>query len=176
MVQFVTRVSIRKAEVIVCKSLSAHCAAAYSNDIFRVNAVRAEVGPHLSARARAPETTSANSELQIFTIVLTVVLSSSLTFLFKWRLHITSSIGGLRMSRPCYLPGDWIYWGRFSIGMALTDSLDELITSGTITPQLAMKILQQVSRLNLTLQLLIGTSLTSRWQTRWLNRSRRRPH
>ncbi|KAK0446715.1 transcription initiation factor IIA, gamma subunit-domain-containing protein [Armillaria borealis] len=32
-----------------------------------------------------------------------------------------------------------------SIGMALTDSLDELITSGAITPQLAMKVLQQVS-------------------------------
>lgn len=31
-----------------------------------------------------------------------------------------------------------------SIGMALTDSLDELITSGAITPQLAMKVLQQV--------------------------------
>ena len=28
--------------------------------------------------------------------------------------------------------------------MALTDSLDELITSGVITPQLAMKVLQQV--------------------------------
>ena len=28
--------------------------------------------------------------------------------------------------------------------MALTDSLDELITSGAITPQLAMKVLQQV--------------------------------
>jgi transcription initiation factor TFIIA small subunit len=28
--------------------------------------------------------------------------------------------------------------------MALTDSLDELITSGSITPQLAMKVLQQV--------------------------------
>lgn len=32
----------------------------------------------------------------------------------------------------------------FRIGMALTDSLDELITSGAITPQLAMKVLQQV--------------------------------
>lgn len=32
----------------------------------------------------------------------------------------------------------------YSIGMALTDSLDELITSGAITPQLAMKVLQQV--------------------------------
>lgn len=29
--------------------------------------------------------------------------------------------------------------------MALTDSLDELITSGAITPQLAMKVLQQAS-------------------------------
>lgn len=35
--------------------------------------------------------------------------------------------------------------GVYSIGMALTDSLDELITSGSITPQLAMKVLQQVS-------------------------------
>jgi transcription initiation factor TFIIA small subunit len=31
--------------------------------------------------------------------------------------------------------------------MALTDSLDELITSGAITPQLAMKVLQQVHML-----------------------------
>lgn len=31
-----------------------------------------------------------------------------------------------------------------SIGMALTDSLDELITDGSITPQLAMKVLMQV--------------------------------
>jgi len=36
----------------------------------------------------------------------------------------------------------------FSIGMALTDSLDELITSGAITPQLAMKVLQQVLETN----------------------------
>ena len=35
------------------------------------------------------------------------------------------------------------------IGMALTDSLDELITSGSITPQLAMKVLQQVRVLSL---------------------------
>ncbi|KAF7289789.1 Transcription initiation factor IIA subunit 2 [Mycena indigotica] len=34
-----------------------------------------------------------------------------------------------------------------SLGMALTDSLDELITSGAITPQLAMKVLQQFSLL-----------------------------
>ena len=33
---------------------------------------------------------------------------------------------------------------QLRIGMALTDSLDELITSGAITPQLAMKVLQQV--------------------------------
>ncbi|KAK7034919.1 transcription initiation factor IIA subunit 2 [Favolaschia claudopus] len=30
-----------------------------------------------------------------------------------------------------------------SVGMALTDALDELITEGTVTPQLAMKVLQQ---------------------------------
>ncbi|KAF8526613.1 transcription initiation factor IIA, gamma subunit, helical domain-containing protein [Hysterangium stoloniferum] len=33
-----------------------------------------------------------------------------------------------------------------SIGMALTDSLDELITSGAITPQLAMKVLTQFDK------------------------------
>ncbi|ESK94523.1 transcription initiation factor iia gamma chain [Moniliophthora roreri MCA 2997] len=33
-----------------------------------------------------------------------------------------------------------------SIGMALTDSLDELITAGSITPQLAMKVLQQFDK------------------------------
>ncbi|KAI4519757.1 transcription initiation factor IIA, gamma subunit [Schizophyllum commune Tattone D] len=33
-----------------------------------------------------------------------------------------------------------------SLGMALTDSLDELITSGAITPQLAMKVLQQFDK------------------------------
>ncbi|KAJ7336797.1 transcription initiation factor IIA gamma subunit [Mycena albidolilacea] len=33
-----------------------------------------------------------------------------------------------------------------SIGMVLTDSLDELITSGAITPQLAMKVLQQFAK------------------------------
>ncbi|KAG8918517.1 Transcription initiation factor IIA small chain (TFIIA 13.5 kDa subunit) [Tulasnella sp. 424] len=33
-----------------------------------------------------------------------------------------------------------------SIGMALTDSLDELITDGSITPQLAMKVLTQFDR------------------------------
>lgn len=36
--------------------------------------------------------------------------------------------------------------------MALTDSLDELITSGAITPQLAMKVLQQVSLSRLCLR------------------------
>ena len=36
--------------------------------------------------------------------------------------------------------------GTIRIGMALTDSLDELITSGAITPQLAMKVLQQVCK------------------------------
>jgi transcription initiation factor TFIIA small subunit len=31
------------------------------------------------------------------------------------------------------------------IGTALTDALDELITDGDIPPQLAMRVLQQVS-------------------------------
>lgn len=52
-----------------------------------------------------------------------------------------------------YRGSSCVYWHQavyatnrtvLSIGMALTDSLDELITSGAITPQLAMKVLQQV--------------------------------
>ena len=43
--------------------------------------------------------------------------------------------------------------------MALTDSLDELITSGAITPQLAMKILQQV-------RVLFGY-VFDEWMLRW---------
>jgi hypothetical protein len=39
------------------------------------------------------------------------------------------------------------------IGMALTDSLDELITSGAITPQLAMKVLQQVHTLRMGVEI-----------------------
>ncbi|EOQ98986.1 hypothetical protein E3P92_03038 [Wallemia ichthyophaga] len=35
---------------------------------------------------------------------------------------------------------------RSSIGIALTDSLDELITSGHINPQLAMKVLSQFDK------------------------------
>lgn len=62
----------------------------------------------------------------------------------SWPLLIMSSIGVPRtsflfvsaMSLKCAV--------NCSIGMALTDSLDELITSGAITPQLAMKVLQQV--------------------------------
>ena len=41
---------------------------------------------------------------------------------------------------------------QLRIGMALTDSLDELITSGAITPQLAMKVLQQVCSFPMTFQ------------------------
>lgn len=44
---------------------------------------------------------------------------------------------------PLILGSAW-GWLRFRIGMALTDSLDELITDGSITPQLAMKVLMQV--------------------------------
>ncbi|KAL4068418.1 transcription initiation factor IIA, gamma subunit, helical domain-containing protein [Scleroderma yunnanense] len=50
----------------------------------------------------------------------------------EWQLHTTNSTGG----HPLI----------YSIGMALTDSLDELITSGAITPQLAMKVLQQFDK------------------------------
>ena len=50
----------------------------------------------------------------------------------------------LFISSPSLQKMPWL----FSIGMALTDSLDELITSGAITPQLAMKVLQQVLETN----------------------------
>lgn len=51
-----------------------------------------------------------------------------------------------------------------SIGTALTDSLDELITSGDIPPQLAMRVLQQVCMVVTDLQVVTDTafSLTSR--------------
>jgi transcription initiation factor TFIIA small subunit len=58
--------------------------------------------------------------------------------------------------------------------MALTDSLDELITSGSITPQLAMKVLQQVSVY--LLKYLAGMldtdnySLTKHWRILWSDR------
>jgi hypothetical protein len=55
-----------------------------------------------------------------------------------------SSTGVLRMSFLFVSTISLKYAGNRSIGMALTDSLDELITSGAITPQLAMKVLQQV--------------------------------
>jgi hypothetical protein len=66
--------------------------------------------------------------------------------------------------------------------MALTDSLDELITSGAITPQLAMKVLQQVRVLlvpcteevvdvaevpSVALNSRMGVSLTSPWRIQW---------
>lgn len=54
-----------------------------------------------------------------------------------------SSIAVLRTLCP-FLYGSVLLTFLPSIGMALTDSLDELITSGSITPQLAMKVLQQV--------------------------------
>ena len=66
-----------------------------------------------------------------------------------------SSTAGLRMSSIVLLSSTdkWNAWyclhysSFCRIGMALTDSLDELITSGAITPQLAMKVLQQVHML-----------------------------
>jgi transcription initiation factor TFIIA small subunit len=56
----------------------------------------------------------------------------------------SSYVVHVHLSPCCRQKTPW----RFSIGMALTDSLDELITSGAITPQLAMKVLQQVLEAN----------------------------
>lgn len=50
------------------------------------------------------------------------------------RMYLLDMVSALIIERCCTI----------RIGMALTDSLDELITSGAITPQLAMKVLQQV--------------------------------
>ena len=62
----------------------------------------------------------------------------------SWHLLTMSSTGVHRMSLLFVAPMSLKYAVNYSIGMALTDSLDELITSGAITPQLAMKVLQQV--------------------------------
>lgn len=66
-----------------------------------------------------------------------------------WLLRTTSFIAGLRefcfkLSARKHHSAELTYL-LLRVGMALTDSLDELITSGSITPQLAMKVLQQVS-------------------------------
>lgn len=52
--------------------------------------------------------------------------------------------GSSYVTTPPVLPLLLTLLTAYRIGMALTDSLDELITSGAITPQLAMKVLQQV--------------------------------
>ncbi|EIN09086.1 transcription initiation factor IIA gamma subunit [Punctularia strigosozonata HHB-11173 SS5] len=55
-----------------------------------------------------------------------------------------------------------------SIGMALTDALDELITSGAITPQLAMKVLNQFDKSladTMVKQVKTKTTLKARIQT-----------
>ena len=64
----------------------------------------------------------------------------------QWRQHITSFTAVHRMFISWHLTSAsrLLDWSLNRIGMALTDSLDELITSGAITPQLAMKVLQQV--------------------------------
>ena len=65
------------------------------------------------------------------------------------------------------------------IGMALTDSLDELITSGAITPQLAMKVLQQVLTADPHFErrqfITSPSSLTSHSQTLWSSKLRPKP-
>jgi hypothetical protein len=51
--------------------------------------------------------------------------------------------------------------GRYSIGMALTDALDDLISEGRIAPQLAMKILSNFDRsITDTLAERVKTNLT----------------
>jgi hypothetical protein len=60
--------------------------------------------------------------------------------------------------------------------MALTDSLDELITSGAITPQLAMKVLQQACGFSVfipeddDIDGMVMVSLINRWLIRWSSR------
>ncbi|KAF9511993.1 hypothetical protein BS47DRAFT_1372927 [Hydnum rufescens UP504] len=44
------------------------------------------------------------------------------------------------------MPIFYEFYRESSIGAALTDSLDELITNGSITPQLAMKVLLQFDK------------------------------
>lgn len=65
--------------------------------------------------------------------------------------------------------------------MALTDSLDELITSGAITPQLAMKVLQQVRHWfhsydpeSSSSFFNSASSLTNHWRIQSSNKSRPR--
>jgi Transcription initiation factor IIA, gamma subunit, helical domain len=48
-----------------------------------------------------------------------------------------------RMTSPYYQ-----LYRRASIGVALTDALDELVTSGQVDPQLALKILANVLSLS----------------------------
>lgn len=55
--------------------------------------------------------------------------------------------------------------------MALTDSLDELITSGAITPQLAMKVLQQVRLHVKLLRVGRGGSVAGCWRGCYVDRS-----
>lgn len=55
--------------------------------------------------------------------------------------------------------------------MALTDSLDELITSGAITPQLAMKVLQQVRLHIILLRVEFGGSVEGCWRGFYADRS-----
>ena len=86
----------------------------------------------------------------------TVAVHSLLPRTFvPWLRRTTSSTAALRECGPCSIlldEFDCSGLGALRIGMALTDSLDELITSGAITPQLAMKVLQQVRRERLVLR------------------------
>ena len=79
------------------------------------------------------------------------------SFQISWLQLIMSSIGVHREAFLHFLLNSSSPWsGTIRIGMALTDSLDELITSGAITPQLAMKVLQQVRKNGGTANILSG--------------------
>lgn len=85
-------------------------------------------------------------------IVLPAYQCTTLTSPFTtsvWPLRITSFTGVHRTYNTLFELVNRLYNWEGRIGMALTDSLDELITSGAITPQLAMKVLQQVRCLQL---------------------------
>jgi transcription initiation factor TFIIA small subunit len=58
------------------------------------------------------------------------------------RPQVLRALPSEQVRRPCTLPAVWSVWlTRGSLGGALTDTLDNLITERRIEPQLAMKIL-----------------------------------
>lgn len=58
----------------------------------------------------------------------------------------TSHVHNLKSKLVAMSTTHYDFYRESSIGMALTDSLDELITKGLITPQLARRVLQQFDK------------------------------